>query len=111
MSSKRSLNSLSPFTYSSAAKVSISYAGPNVREGSRLCENSNTRAAVHEFQSVFGIFGHYRPGRAKKFAPDAPFSDNFRVFTRSGPLRAIPGHPRADGRVDKKRTFARHPCT
>src|SRR6266404_3325644 len=50
----------------------------------RPCENSNTRAAVYEFQSVFGIFGHYRPGRAKKFAPDAPFSDNFRVFTRSG---------------------------
>src|SRR5882762_7760425 len=54
----------------------------------RPCENSNTRAAVYEFQSVFGIFGHYRPGRAKKFAPDAPFSDNFRVFTRSGPRAA-----------------------
>ena len=51
----------------------------------RPCENSNTRAAVYEFQSGFGIFGHCRPDRAKKFAPDAPFSDNFRVFTRSGP--------------------------
>src|SRR6266850_7858343 len=26
------------------------------------------------------------PGRTKKFAPDAPFSDNFRVFTRSGSI-------------------------
>src|SRR5882762_9520213 len=61
---------------------------PNGSIRPRPCKNSNTRAAVYEFQSVFGIFGHYRPGRAKKFAPDAPFSDNFRVFTRSGPRAA-----------------------
>jgi hypothetical protein len=69
----------------STGEVLPHYAGgAKVGLGSRPCENSNTRAAVYEFQSVFGIFGHYRPGRAKKFAPDAPFSDNFRVFTRSG---------------------------
>jgi hypothetical protein len=52
--------------------------------GPRPCENSNDRAAVYEFQSVFGVFGYYRLGSAKEFAPDAPFSENFRVFTQSG---------------------------
>src|SRR6266404_6471066 len=64
--------------------------GTNVSSRPRPCENSNARAAVHEFQSVFGVFGHYGLGRAKKFAPDAPFSDNFRVFTQSGPTAAVP---------------------
>ena len=52
--------------------------------GSRPYENSNARAAVYEFQSIFGVFGHYGLGRAKKFAPDAPFSEDFRVFTQAG---------------------------
>jgi hypothetical protein len=41
---------------------------------------------VYEFQSVFGIFGHYRPGRAKKFAPDVPrqFPSFHTVWTRRG---------------------------
>ena len=33
-----------------------SYAGPNVGKGSRLCENSNDRAPVYKFQSIFGPF-------------------------------------------------------
>jgi len=36
------------------AAVSLSHAGPNVRKGSSPCENSNGRAAVDEFESVFG---------------------------------------------------------
>ena len=31
------------------------------------------------------VFGQYGLGGAKKFASDAPFSDNFRVFTQPGP--------------------------
>jgi hypothetical protein len=54
--------------------------------GSRLCENSNDRAPVYKFQSIFGPFPPLRLGRTKKFAPDAPFSDNFRVFTQAGSI-------------------------
>jgi hypothetical protein len=49
----------------------------SVGNGCRPCKNTNDRAAVYEFQSIFGVFSHYRLGKAKKFAPDAPFSDNF----------------------------------
>src|SRR5260370_38086270 len=65
--------------------------------GSRPCENSNDAAAVYEFQSVFGVFGHYRLGRAKKFAPDSRFSDNFRVFTHSGSVTVGNGRSRGLG--------------
>jgi hypothetical protein len=33
----------------------------------------------------------YRLGGAKKFAPDASFSDNFRVFTQPGSRAAVAG--------------------
>ena len=34
------------------------------------------------FSRFSAVFRHYRVGEAKKFASDAPFSDNFRVFTQ-----------------------------
>ena len=41
------------------------------------------------FSRFSAAFGHYSLSAAQKFAPDAPFSDNFRVFTRSGPKAAV----------------------
>jgi len=55
----------------------------NGRCGSRLCENARTIGGSLKISSRFSaVFRHYRVGEAKKFASDAPFSDNFRVFTQ-----------------------------
>ena len=56
--------------------------------GSRLCENTNDRRQSINFSRFSGRFPllQARLGEAKKFAPDAPFSDNFRVFTQPGSL-------------------------
>ena len=53
------------------------------RNGARLCENARTIGGSLKISSRFSaVFRHYRVGEAKKFASDAPFSDNFRVFTQ-----------------------------
>ena len=41
------------------------------------------------FSRFSPVFRHYRLGEAKKFAPQAPISDNFRVFTQPGPIAVI----------------------
>jgi hypothetical protein len=41
------------------------------------------------FSRFSAVFRHYRLSEAKKFASDAPFSDNFQVFTQPGPRAAI----------------------
>jgi hypothetical protein len=38
------------------------------------------------FSRFSAVFRHYKLGEAKKFASDATFSDNFRVFTQPGSL-------------------------
>jgi hypothetical protein len=60
--------------------------------GSRLCENTNDRRQSINFSRFSGRFPllQARLGEAKKFAPDAPFSDNFRVFTQPGSLSESP---------------------
>ena len=65
-------------------------AEANVRKGSRLCENSNDRRQSINFSRFSAVFRHYRLGEAKKFASDAPFSDNFRVFTQPGSTAVHP---------------------
>ena len=64
------------------------------RNGARLCENARTIGGSLKISSRFSaVFRHYRLGEAKKFAPNAPFSDNFRVFAQPGPkavARAVP---------------------
>src|SRR6516165_5550602 len=61
-------------------------AGPqaNGQDRPRLCENSNDWRESINFSRFSAGFRHYRLGEAKKFASDAPFSDNFRVFTQPG---------------------------
>jgi len=58
-----------------------------------LCENSNDRRQSINFSQFSAVF-HYRLGVAKKFAPDAPISDNFRVFTQPGSILAAGSRPR-----------------
>ena len=57
----------------------------------RLCENSNDRRQSINFSRFSAVFRHYKLGEAKKFASDAAFSDNFRVFTQPGPIPDLSG--------------------
>jgi len=41
------------------------------------------------FSRFSAVFRHYKLGEAKKFASDATFSDNFRVFTQPGSKAVI----------------------
>src|SRR6516162_4087280 len=54
----------------------------------RPCENARTIGGSL-YQSIFGRFPPLQAREAKKFAPDAPFSDNFRVFTQPGPFPVL----------------------
>ena len=56
-----------------------------------LCENSNDRRQSINFSRFSAVFRHYKLGEAKKFASDAAFSDNFRVFTQPGPIPDLSG--------------------
>jgi hypothetical protein len=42
------------------------------------------------FSRFSAVFDQYRLSGAQKFVSDAPFADNFRVFTQSGWTAAVP---------------------
>ena len=54
-----------------------------LQKSSRLCGNSNDRAAVYEFQSILGRFRPSQARRGEKIRPRCAFSGNLRVFTQS----------------------------
>src|SRR6516162_3943685 len=58
----------------------------NGRYGPRLCENSNDRAPVYKFQSIFGRFPPLQVRRSEKVCFRCAVFRQFPSFTQPGPI-------------------------
>ena len=70
---------------------SFSITGRRSGLGPGCVKTRNDRRQSINFSRFSAVFRHYRLGEANKFASDAPFSGNFRVFTQPGPIVAVDG--------------------